>query len=392
MQVVKKKQRHHSLTGRITMKILQKAFKAVKRNRGAAGIDKVSIKMFEKNLEANLTSLMNKLKSDTYHPIPLRRKLIPKGNGKLRPLGIPAVKCRVAQEVIRLIINPIFERQFHNSSHGFRPNRSCHTAIHELMRYRNEGYKVVIDADIKGFFDNISHKLIMAMVSREISDGKTLSTIKKFLQAGVMEDGKFAPTRKGVPQGGNISPLLSNIVLNHLDWKLDKQGLKFVRYADDFVVLTKSTTDAEKAFTVVKHCIEEDLGLELSAEKTCIAGFKYGFEFLGFLLSSYTVKIKPKAEERFKNKVREITKRSHNLDKTVIDRLNKVIRGTVNYFSIPCSTNLNQFMEFDRFNRKRIRCMKYKRKWKTDNWRLKIKHIKRMGLLSCYDLCLAKNG
>lgn len=202
MQVRKKRKRHHSLTGRITMEILKKAFKSVRKNWGAAGVDKVSILMFESNLKENLSSLMRKLKTDTYHPIPLRRKLIPKGDGKFRPLGIPSVKCRVAQEVIRRIINPIFERLFHNSSHGYRQDRSCHTALEELFEYHKQGYNVVLEADIKGFFDNISQKLIMAMVTREISYGKTLNTIKKFLKAGVMEEGKFVPTRKGTPQGG----------------------------------------------------------------------------------------------------------------------------------------------------------------------------------------------
>jgi len=392
MQVKKKKKRHHSLTGRITMEVLKKAFKAVRRNRGAAGIDKVSILMFESNLEENLSSLMRKLKTDTYHPIPLRRKLIPKGDGRFRPLGIPAVKCRVAQEVIRLIINPIFERLFHRSSHGYRQNKSCHTALKELFEYYKQGYNVVMEADIRGFFDNISQKLIMAMVTREISDGKTLNTIKKFLQAGVMEDGKFVPTRKGTPQGGNISPLLSNIVLNYLDWTLDKHGYKFIRYADDFIVLTKSLQQAEEAFKLVQHCIEEDLGLQLSEEKTGITTFKQGFEFLGFFISSRTVKMKPKAVKKFKDKIKSNTTRSHNLERTVITKLNQIIRGTVNYFYQSYTTNLKQFKRLDSWIRKRIRCMKYKRIWHTDNRRLKIKHIRRMGLLFCYDLCVAKKG
>jgi group II intron reverse transcriptase/maturase len=390
MQVAKKKLRHHSLTGRITLKTLYYAFKNVKRNRGAAGVDKVSISMYEKNLESNLIGLMKQLKSNNYKSIPLRRCYIPKGKGKFRPLGIPSVKCRISHEVIRAIINPIFEKIFHNSSHGFRAGRSCQTAIEELLEYHKQGYKVVVDADIKGFFDNIPHKLIMALITAEISDGTTLNTIKKFLQAGVMEDGKFVPTRKGSPQGGVISPLLSNIVLNHLDWTLDKKGYKFVRYADDFVILTKSHQEAEKALEEVKDCIEKDLELELSPEKTVITTFKKGFVFLGYYISSNTIRMRPKAEEKFKEKIRDITKRKHNLDKKVIDKINKVIRGTVNYFYQEFTTNLRQFERLDMWVRKRIRCMKYKRIWHTDNWRLKNKHIKRMGILMCKDLCLAK--
>jgi RNA-directed DNA polymerase len=392
MQVPKKKLKHHSLTGRIVEKVMLKAFKNVKRNKGAAGIDKVSIGMYEANLTENLDSLMRDLKTDTYRPKPLRRKLIPKGGGQFRPLGIPAVKDRVAHEVIRSIVHPIFERQFHQSSHGFRPGRSCVTAMNELLEYHKQGYNIVVEADIKGFFDNIPQQLVMAMVEREISDGKTLSTIRKFLQAGVMEDGKFIHTLKGTPQGGVISPLLANIVLNHLDWTLDRQGYKFVRYADDFVVLTRSFQKAEKALAAVKNCIEKDLGLELSPEKTGITNFEKGFEFLGFFISSRTIKMRPKAEKKFKDRVKEITTRSHNLDRTVIEKLNQLIRGTVNYFYQKFSTNMEQFASLDRWIRKRIRCIKYKRIWQTDNYRMKIKHIRNIGLIFCTDLCRARQG
>lgn len=390
MKVTKKKLRVHSLTGRITDEVMLKAFKAVKKNRGAAGIDKQSIQMFEKNLAPNLTALMKDLKTGAYHPIPLRRKYIPKGKGKFRPLGIPSVRCRIAQEVIRMIINPIFERNFHRSSHGFRRHRSCHTAINEILQHYKDGYKVVVDADIKGFFDNIPHKLIMALVEREISDGNILNTVKKFLRTGVMEEGQVRQTRKGAPQGGVISPLLANIVLNHLDWTLEDHGYKFVRYADDFVVLSKSSNKAKESLEVVIKCVEEDLGLELHKEKTVVTDFKKGFEFLGFYISSRTIKMRPKAKDNFKEKVRNITRRSNNLDSEVIKRLNYIIRGTVNYFHAPFTTNLTQFSELDGWIRKRIRCMKYKRIWETDNRRLKIKHIKNMGLLSCRELCLSR--
>lgn len=392
IRIEKKKRRHHSLTGRITMDLMRKAFKNVKRNRGAAGVDKISIKMYEANLENNLNRLMHLLKTDKFQPKPLRRQYIPKGKGKLRPLGIPAVSDRIAHEAIRQIINPIFEKLFHNSSHGFRPGRSCITAIEELLTHLKQGYNVVVDADIKGFFDNIPHQMIMQLVSREISDGKTLNTIKKFLQAGIMEDGKFVKTRKGTPQGGVISPLLANIVLNHLDWKMHDKGYRFVRYADDFVVLTKSMDEAEKALKFITSCIEEDLDLQLSKEKTKIATLKEGFEFLGFYISSNSIKMRGKAEEKFKEKIKDSTIRSHNLDKKIITQLNRIIRGTVNYFYQKFTRNLEQFRILDKWIRKRIRMMKYKRKWNTDNRRLKNKHIQRMGLLSGYELCLARKG
>lgn len=388
MKVVAKKFKVHSLTGRITPELMRKAFKAVKRNRGAAGLDKVSIKMFEVNLGQNLDALMKDLKSRTYQPIPLRRVFLPKGKGKLRPLGIPAVRCRVAQEVVRRLLSPVFEREFHDDSYGFRPRRNCHMAVEKVIEYAANGYGVVLDADIKGFFDNISHKLIMDLVAAEVADGNILGLVKKFLRSGVMEDGVIRPTRKGTPQGGVISPLLANIVLNYLDWQLQANGFKFVRYADDFVVMCISMAQAEKALGFVKRILQ-DLELELSPEKTKIVRLSEGFEFLGFFISSRTARMRPKSEEKFKTKIRMLTKRSHNLDAVVIEKLNRVIRGTVNYFNAPFAKVIGQFSKLDAWIRKRIRCMKYKRIARTDNRRMKKKYIYRLGLLSCRNLCLA---
>lgn len=381
--------RVYSLTGRIDQHVLKKAFKAVRKNRGAAGIDKQSIRMFEENLTENLLALEKDLKGGTYQPIPLRREYIPKGGGKFRPLGIPAVRCRVAQEVVRSLINPYFEATFHDNSHGFRRGHSCHTAMEQLLRYHKEGYRVVLDADIKSFFDDIPHKLILDMVGAVVSDGNILSLVRKFLQAGVMEEGVFTPTTKGTPQGGVISPLLANIVLNHLDWTLESHDYKFVRYADDFVVLFKSKRQAEKAFAVVKSCIEIDLGLTLSEEKTKITTFGKGFVFLGFFTSARTIRMSPKAEGRFKDKIRDLTIRSHNLDQEVVESVNRVIRGTINYFNTLFTTCLGQINRLDKWLRKRIRCMKYKRINPLDNKRLLNKHVHRLGFLTLRELYLA---
>src|SRR3990172_4160733 len=220
------------------------------------------------------------------------------------------------------------------------------------------------------------------MVAAEISDGNILGLIKKFLQAGVMEEGHIKPTHKGTPQGGVISPLLANIVLNHLDWTLDKHGFKFVRYADDFVVLCKTRHQAEEALAVVKDCLENDLELELRQEKSRIATFGQGFNFLGYYISARTIRMSRKAEDNFKNKIREATIRSHNLNSEVVTKMNRIIRGTVNYFYASFSICLGQFNVLDRWIRKRIRCKKYKRIWMSDNNRLLNKHIRRMGFLT----------
>lgn len=389
MKIVHDKPKVHSLTGRITGKLMLEAFKAVKKNRGTAGIDKITIKMYESNLTENLSSLMRKLKEGSYQPIPLRRKHISKGEGKTRPLGIPAVKCRVAQEVVRRLINHTFESRFHNDSYGFRPGRNCHQAVERVLEVVGQGYKWIVDVDIKGFFDNIPHKLIMESVAAKISDGNILNLIEKFLTSGVMEDGELKPTTKGTPQGGVISPILANIVLDHLDWYLEEKGFLFVRYADDFVILCKTKPEAERALELTQIFLTE-IELQVSPEKTKICHHRDGFNFLGFTIKACSVQMREKSRVKFEEKIREITTRSHNLDQKVIDKLNRIIRGTVNYFGTLFSTMKTEFRRFDRWIRKRIRCMKYKRITRADHHRLQNKHIRQMGLINCYDLYTAR--
>lgn len=389
LDIKPKKIKVFSLTGRITPEVMRKAWRAVKQNRGAAGVDRVSIKRYEDKLNERLELLMKNLKTrNAYQTLPLKRVYIPKvGSDKLRPLGIPTVDARVAQEVIRRLIDPIFEKQFHDDSFGFRAKRGCHQAVGRVLEYIEEGFKVVVDVDIKGFFDNIPHDVIMTMLRAEIADGNILDILEKFLSSGVMEDGKRTPTIKGTPQGGVISPLLANIVLNYLDWHLAGQGYKFVRYADDIVILVKTTQDAENALDFTKKILG-DLGLETSPEKTKIAKVSEGFQFLGFLIKGRSVTIREKSMENFEGKIENITTRSENLDSEVIKKLNQTIRGTVNYFSTKFSNVLRYFTEIDKWIRMRIRCMKYKRKWHTDNRRLKNKHIENIGLISCREQCL----
>jgi group II intron reverse transcriptase/maturase len=378
-----KKRKAHSLTGRIDALLMMQAFKAVKRNRGAAGVDKVSIGMFQDNLDANLTALMRDLKQGTFVPKPLRRKWISKDatNTKFRPLGIPAVRDRVAQEVVRRLLQPIFEPQFHDCSYGFRPKRSCHDAIEKVLSFHDEGDRITLDADIAGFFDNIPHKLIIDAVASEVADGNILRLVAKFLAAGVMDSGVFTPTTIGTPQGGVISPLLANIVLNKLDWRLEEAGYRFVRYADDFVVTCKTRPQAEAALALVEEIMTE-LGLSLSPEKTKIASYGKGYEFLGFRLSSKSRTMRSKSLEKFKTKIRELTRRCHNLDAKAIEKLNRVIRGTANYFATNFSTCVSLFQKLDKWIRMRIRCMKFKRKSDRDNFRFRQGSFdKKLGLL-----------
>lgn len=380
-----KKIKAHSLTGRITPELMYLAFRAVKRNRGAAGVDKISIQRFADNLETNLLKLMRQLKDGSFQPHPLRRVHIAKGEGKTRPLGIPAVRDRIAQEVLRRLLSPIFERIFHDNSFGFRPGRGCHQAVERVLEYWRQGYQHVLDADISGFFDEIPHHVIMDGLTAEVADGNILDLVEKFLRAGVMEAGVFTPTRKGTPQGGVISPLLANIALNSLDWRLHEAGLPAVRYADDFVVLCRSEAQAQEAHALVQQHLT-GLGLTLSPTKTKLTRFTQGLQFLGFQISSRSVTMRAKSVEKFKTRIRELTIRHHNLDQQLVAKVNQVVRGVANYFATHFSHVCNIFRILDRWLRMRLRAMRKKRKSLADNRRVRLTHLRRLGFVFLSDL------
>lgn len=322
-----------------------------------------------------------------YKSPPLRRTHIPKGiTGTTRPLGIPTVDTRCAHEVIRQLIEPIFDEQFHNNSFGFRRGRNCHQAVECVLKYIHEGHKFIVDVDIKGFFDNIPHDIIMTMLRAEIADGNILDIIETFLRSGVVENGVFTKTVRGAPQGGVISPLIGNIILNYLDWQLDAAGYKFARYADDLVILCKTASQAENALTLTVNVLA-DLGLECSPEKTKTSTYKNGFQFLGFNISSKGVTIREKSREKFEGRLKEITTRSHNFDAKVVEKINQILRGTVNYFCTGFSNVKCYFKNIDKMLRRRLRSMKFKRISRKDNFKFKSKLFNRRGLLSCKELC-----
>ena len=384
----------HSLIGRIDIRLMYNAFKAVKRNRGAAGIDKVSIRMFAANLREQLEALMRELKNGSFEPLPLRRVFIPKNREQteFRPLGIPVVRDRVAQEVLRRLLDPIFRPSFHAASFGFIQGRNCHMAINHALQLHSLGYTVVLDADIKGFFDNLPHEVVMEAVRDRVADGKVLDLLERFLRCGVLVDGRLLATTKGTPQGGVISPLLANIVLNRLDWHLDQLGYRFARYADDFVVLTQTRAQAEEARTEVESLLAR-LGLSLSPQKTKITTYTKGYSFLGFVLVRRARHIRQKSLDKFKDKVRNLTVRSHNLDLDAVDRLNSVIRGVAQYFCAPFATNQDTFRKLDKWIRMRVRSMKFKRKRVFDNYKLRIRTIHNVyHLLSMQDLYIVSHA
>jgi group II intron reverse transcriptase/maturase len=373
----------HSLTGCIDLARMRQAFKAVKRNRGAAGVDKVSIRAFESNLEGNLADLMFDLKhKGCYRPAPLRRVYIPKGEGKLRPLGIPTVRDRVAQEVVRSLLEPIFEPHFSEFSFGFRPGRNAHQAVEAVRAAHAAGFKWVVDADIQAFFDNIPHDLILNRVAERVADGNILRIIRRFLSAGVMDGGALLPTTSGTPQGGVISPLLANIVLDLLDHHLTQSGLRFVRYADDFVILCRNLTQAKQALSFVDDLLRSKLGLSLSPSKTNVTNFVKGFDFLGFHISRRRASVRNKSIEKLKARVRLLSHRSHNLDQQVIKVLNRVITGFAHYFAAPFASVSDQFKLLDHWIRTRLRSMKFKDISRGYNRRWPTKLLVRLGLVS----------
>jgi group II intron reverse transcriptase/maturase len=377
----------HSLTGLIDIEQMRRAFLAVKRNRGAAGVDKVSIQAFEVNLDDNLAALMDDLKhEDGYHADPLRRVFIPKGDGNLRPLGIPSVRDRVAQEVVRSILEPIFEPHFSEFSFGFRPRRNAHQAIEAIRAAHAAGFKWVVDADISAFFDNIPHKLILDCLAERVADGNILRIVREFLSAGVMEGGFLRPSTAGTPQGGVISPLLANIVLDKLDHHLTQSGLRFVRYADDFVVLCRSHSKAQQALVFVDVFLRSELGLSLSQKKTKLVSFLEGFDFLGFHISKRRISIRDKSIEKLKTRVRLLTTRSHNLCQDVFRELNRVLIGFAHYFAASFASVADQFRLLDHWIRARIRSMKFKGISRGYNWRWKNQSIARLGLVSLLGL------
>jgi group II intron reverse transcriptase/maturase len=391
MSVEPLKIKHHSLTGRITLQLMHEAFRAVKRNKGKAGVDRVSIEMYSKQLVQNLEALMRDLKQGTYQPRPVRRAYLAKGGGKRRPLGIPTVRDRVAQEVLRRLLSPLFEPRFHDDSYGFRPGRSCHQALERVVELRRAGYRHVLDADISGFFDQIPHGVIMQGLSHVVADGNILRLVERFLAAGVLEDGVVRSTTLGTPQGGVLSPLLANIALNFLDWHLDEHGYRFVRYADDFVVLCRTESQAKEARLVVERYVVQ-LGLTLSPEKTHLTTCWKGFTFLGFEVKGRAIRMRAKSVEKFRDRIRELTIRKHNLDARRIAAINAVVRGVARYFGTSFSTCVAQFRELDCWLRMRLRCMRLKRKSCYANCRIKTKHLRRSGCVFLSDYLATARG
>lgn len=316
------------------------AIKRVKANKGASGIDKMSVNELESYWKNNGQEIINKILAKEYRPQPVRRVYIPKPNGKKRPLGIPTVIDRVIQQAIAQVLGPIFEETFSNFSYGFRPNRDCHMAINKVLEYLNEGYEWVIDLDIEKYFDTVNHDKLISILREKVNDSHTIHLIRKFLRAGIMENGLISASTIGTPQGGPLSPLLSNIYLDKFDKELESRGLHFVRYADDCNIFVKSEMAAERVMKSITSWLERKLFLKVSATKTKIVRPTKS-NFLGFTFFKNTEKWECKPSDdrkkRIYDKLKIVLKRGKAVAKPLretIIKANQIIIGWINYFRI----------------------------------------------------------
>jgi RNA-directed DNA polymerase len=339
---------------------LEAAFRKVLANEGAAGVDHVTVREFEDHLEENLTRLSNDLRSGRYRPQAIRRHYIPKpGTQERRPLGIPTVRDRVVQTVLRMALEPIFERDFAEHSYGFRPGRGCKDGLRRVDELLKKGYTHVVDADLKSYFDTIPHDRLMALVRQKVSDSRVLSLVEAFLKQGVLDDLREFTPEAGTPQGAVVSPLLSNIYLDPLDRMMAEQGIEMVRYADDFVILCRSPEEAAKALEMVRQWTAE-AGLTLHPTKTRIVDARTdGFDFLGYRFQAGERWPRKKSLERLGATIREKTKRSAGKSlQAIISDLNTTLRGWFEYFK---HSHRWMFERIDRRIRVRLRSILRKR-------------------------------
>lgn len=386
------KRKYYSIIDKVyRMNNLYDAWNAVKVNKGSAGVDGETIQWFEAQLEQNLGEIQRFLKQQRYRPEPVLRHYIPKGDGKKkRPLGIPTVRDRIIQQAVRQMIEPLFDRDFYPHSYGFRKGRSQHQALDVVSRAKKNGYEYVVDLDIKSYFDNIPHDLLMEKIKTKIADGRVLDLIEMWLKAGVMEDDQFYDTSSGSPQGGVISPLLANIYLDEFDWKMNQQGFPVVRFADDAIIFCKTKTKAERAYKVAKKILEGDLKLTMHPEKTKVVHFDEGFRFLGFGFWKDYMVLPEERAQKFKDKIRHLSRRQQGKSlEEMIYKLNEVIRGFANYFRI--GNVKKKFERHDEWIRMRVRAYMRKKRSMESNWRIPNKVLTQAGLVSMVNLLTSRS-
>lgn len=353
---------------------LNAAYLQVVRNKGAAGVDGMEYTELQKHLSENGENIKEQLRTRKYKPQPVRRVEIPKSDGGVRKLGVPTVTDRFIQQAIAQRLTPIFEEQFHNHSYGFRPNRCAQQAVIKALEMMNNGHSWIVDIDLERFFDTVDHDKLMTIIGRTVKDGDVISIIRKFLVSGIMVDGEYEDSVIGTPQGGNLSPLLANIMLNELDKEMEAREVDFVRYADDCIIMVGSRQAAERVMKSITRYIEEKLGLKVNASKSKIDKPK-GIKYLGFGFyydsfdKEYRAKPHAKSVEKFKAKMKKLTCRSWGVDNAYkVKKLNELIRGWINYFKIGSMKGLCE--RLDSNIRYRLRMCIWKH-WKTPQNRAK---------------------
>lgn len=364
-----------SLMGQILNKEnLNTAYLQVVRNKGAEGVDDMKYTELKEHLEENGEIIKEQLRTRKYKPQPVRRVEIPKPDGGIRNLGVPTVTDRFVQQAVAQVLTPIYEEQFHDHSYGFRPNRCAQQAIIRALDMMNDGNDWIVDIDLEKFFDTVNHDKLMTLIGKTIKDGDVISIIRKFLVSGIMEDDEYKESVIGTPQGGNLSPLLANIMLNELDKEMEQRGLNFVRYADDCIIMVGSEMSAKRVMRNLTKFIEEKLGLKVNMIKSKVdrpKGLKYlGFGFY-FDIRAHQYKAKPHAKSvmKIKTRMKQLTCRSWGVGNDYkVKKLNELIRGWINYFKIGSMKTLCR--ELDSRIRFRLRMCIWKH-WKTPQNRAK---------------------
>jgi RNA-directed DNA polymerase len=353
---------------------LETAWKRVKANHGAPGVDGISVEQFPDHTRPLWAGIRRSLLAGTYQPSPVKRVEIPKPTGGSRPLGIPTVLDRLIQQAIAQVLTPIFDPAFSDSSFGFRPGRSAHHAVYKAREYIREGYRIAVDIDLSKFFDTVNHDVLMHRVARTVRDKRVLRLIGKYLRAGVMVQGRLQDTHLGVPQGGPLSPLLANIILDDLDKELEKRGHRFARYADDFIILVKSRSAGERVKESLKCFLERVLKLRINQEKSRVVPTNQA-AFLGFTFRGIKIHWSEKAFREFKRKVKELTGRSWFVSMDYrYAKLAEYLHGWMNYFGI--SEYYKPIPEIDHWLRRRLR-MCYFKQWR---WaRTKVRELRKLG-------------
>ncbi len=350
------------------------AWKRVKANKGAPGIDEMSVAKYPSYAREHWESVRESLMDGTYRPMPVRRVEIPKDSGGVRFLGIPTVQDRLIQQAIAQVLTPIFDPGFSESSYGFRPGRSAHGAVYKVREHIHEGHRVAVDMDLSKFFDTVNHDVLMHKVARKVRDKRVLGLIGKYLRAGVVVNGRLEKTRKGVPQGGPLSPLLANILLDDLDKELERRGHRFVRYADDFVIMVKSQRAGERVMGSVKRFLEKKLKLKVNEKKSKVASSNES-RFLGFTFRGNKIRWSDAAFNEFKRQLKRLTGRSWFVSMEYrFRKLSQYVRGWMNYYGI--SEYYSPMPILDHWLRRRVR-MCYWKQWRKT--KTKVRNLLKLG-------------